>query len=155
MSYASQLITATQEIFSSMLMLEVTPGEPDGGHDGPFRHSVSAMVGLAGATKGLIAIHLGYDEAKSVTGSFLGMEVEEIDEDVRDAIGELANMLGGSIKAVLDEGGSEIKLSIPSAISGEEYTIDNLTDAQVDMVPFTLPEGGQFKVELQLELPAD
>lgn len=155
MSLAPKLIEATQEIFSSMLMLEVTPGPASNAPHGPFRRSVTAMVGLAGSTKGLVAIHLGYEEAKAVTGSFLGMEVEEVDEDVRDAIGELANMLGGSIKSVLDEGGSEIKLSIPSAISGEEYTIDNLTDAQVDVVCFNLPEGGQFRVELQLEIPAE
>ena len=41
--------------------------------------------------------------AMTITGSFLGMDVEEMNEDVEDAVGELANMLGGDIKSALSE----------------------------------------------------
>jgi len=153
MSMAEQIITATEEIFSTMIMLEATPGEPGAPPKGPFRNSVTGMVGMAGQVRGLLAIHLTEEAAKSVTGSFLGMDVAEIDDDVRDAIGELANMLAGSIKMMLTDNGKDIKLSIPSAISGAEYTIDNLAEAESTSVPFTLP-AGTFTVELQLEHPA-
>ena len=36
--------------------------------------------------------------AKDITGTFLGMEVEELDDDVKDAIGEIANMVAGEFK---------------------------------------------------------
>ena len=44
----------------------------------------------------------------AVTSAFLGMEVDQVDEDVRDAIGELVNILGGSVKAFFDSIGSDI-----------------------------------------------
>ncbi len=151
MKYAQDIATATQEIFSTMIMLEVAPGEAFRRDDSKLEDSVSGIVGLAGDIKGMLAIHLPNATAMAVTTAFLGMEVSEIDEDVCDAIGELANMLGGSMKATLDPSGSSIQLSMPSAIHGEEYSVDCLANAELVTVPFTF-EDHTFLVELQLSL---
>lgn len=148
MEHAQSIIDATQEIFSSMIMLEVTPGEPFSRKQGAITHSISGIIGLAGSMKGLLAIHLPNQAAIAVTSAFLGMEVEEVDDDVQDAIGELANMLAGSLKSALDPSGSEMQLSMPSAIHGEEYSVDCLAGATTVAVPFTF-NGDQFMVELQ------
>lgn len=149
MDHAQHITEATQEIFSSMIMLDVTPGEPFKRKDDILTDSISGIIGLAGATKGLLAIHLPEKAALAVTTAFLGMDVEKIDEDVRDAVGELANMLGGSLKSVLDPSGSDIQLSMPSAIHGDEYSVDCLAGAQTVTVPFHF-EDHSFAVELQL-----
>ena len=149
MPYAQQIVAATTEIFSSMLMLEVSPGEPFARSQGPLNNSISGIIGLAGKSKGLLAIHLPKPLATAITTAFLGMDVQEIDEDVCDAVGELANMLGGNLKSALDPKGSEIQLSMPTAIHGEEYAIDCLANAIKVAVPFEL-EGTTFLVELQL-----
>jgi chemotaxis protein CheX len=145
---AQSITDATQEIFSSMIMLEVNPGTPFSREQGMINSSISGIIGLAGSLKGLLAIHLPNKTATAVTSAFLGMDVEEIDDDVQDAIGELANMLAGSLKTALDPSGSEIKLSMPSTVHGEEYSIDCIADAEIVSVPFTF-NGDQFVVELQ------
>ncbi len=150
MEHAQQIIDATQEIFSSMIMLEVAAGAPYDRGDQVLTDSISGIVGLAGQVKGLLAVHLPNQMSMEVTSAFLGMEVDEVDEDVRDAIGELANMLAGNLKTALDPKGSGIQLSMPSAIHGEEYSIDCLTDAANITVPFTL-NGETFLVELQIQ----
>ena len=149
MTHAQHIIDSTQEIFSSMIFLEVTPGAPFKRENEPLRDSISGMIGLAGTIKGSLTIHLTNTSALAVTTAFLGMDVEEIDEDVKDAIGELANMLGGSLKSVLDPNGSDIKLSMPSTVYGEEYSIDCLAQAETVAVPFTF-DGQTFIVELQI-----
>ena len=149
MKYAQDISDSTQEIFSSMVMLEVSPGEPFKRADSNFINSISGIIGLAGSIKGMLAIHLPDKAALAITTAFLGMEVEEIDEDVCDAIGELANMLGGSMKAILDPGGSKVQISMPSAIHGEEYAVDCLADAESVTVPFAF-NGQTFMVELQI-----
>ena len=149
MTHAQHIIDSTQEIFSSMIFLEVTPGDPFKRPDEPLTNSISGIIGLAGTMQGSLAIHLSNDAALAVTTAFLGMDVEEIDEDVKDAIGELANMLGGSLKSVLDPSGSDIKLSMPSTIYGEEYSIDCLDEAESVAVPFSF-DGHTFIVELQM-----
>ncbi len=151
MTHAQHLIDSTQEIFSSMIFLEVAPGEPFKRTNAPLTNSISGMIGLAGTIKGSLSIHLPNSAALAVTTAFLGMDVEEIDEDVKDAIGELANMLGGSLKAVLDPTGSGIKLSMPSTVYGEEYSIDCLAEAETVAVPFSF-DGQTFIVELQLRI---
>jgi len=147
--YAQDIADATQEIFSSMIMLDVSPGEAFKRDDNKLEDSISGIIGLAGTIKGMMAIHLPKTAALAITEAFLGMEVEDIDEDVCDAIGELANMLGGSMKAILDPAGSEVQLSIPSAIHGEEYAVDCLADSESVTVPFTF-DGKTFLVELQI-----
>ncbi|HEY5672096.1 MAG TPA: chemotaxis protein CheX [Malonomonas sp.] len=149
MEYAQHLITATQEIFSSMIMLDVAAGEPFKRSKETLKNSVSGIIGLTGTSKALLSIHLPNTMAIDVTTAFLGMEVQEVDEDVRDAIGELANMLGGNLKTALDPAGSNVQLSMPSVVYGEEYAIDSLADAITVTVPFDL-DGKTFLVELQL-----
>jgi chemotaxis protein CheX len=108
------------------------------------------MIGLAGTFKGMMAIHLPVDLAKAITGNFLGIEVEEIDEDVQDAIGELANMLGGNLKGILSESGKDIQLSLPSTIFGDEYRFQSHDKGESYILPF-VAEGVQFMVELRLQ----
>ncbi|MDA3903475.1 MAG: chemotaxis protein CheX [Desulfuromusa sp.] len=149
MKYAQDIAEATQDIFSSMVMLDVTPGEPFKRADSKLVNSISGIIGLAGEIKGMLAIHLPDKTALAITTAFLGMDVEDIDEDVCDAVGELANMLGGSIKTTFDPGGSKVQLSMPSAIHGEEYAVDCLTNAESVTVPFAF-NGQTFLVELQI-----
>jgi chemotaxis protein CheX len=148
-SHAEQIAEATREIFSSMIMLDVTSKEAIKRTDPTFNNSISGMVGLAGSVKGNLSIHMPEQVAASVTTAFLGMDVESIDEDVCDAIGELANMLAGAVKTALDPGGSEIKLSMPSTVYGEEYSLDCQKCGINVLVPFDL-DGAEFSVELQL-----
>ncbi len=141
---------ATQEIFQTMLMMEARPGQPLAKRDEVFADSVSAIVGMAGTSKATLAIHIPEPTALVITGSFLMMEVAEIDEDVKDAIGELANMVAGSVKADLTEQGHDFKLSIPSVVCGAEYEIDCPRDSLGVIVPFSI-DGGDFLVEFHVQ----
>ncbi len=147
---AQQIVDVTSEIFSSMVMMEVTSDATLLPTLGSLRSSITGMVGLAGTHKGVLAIHIPNQLALAITGSFLGMEVESVNEDVQDAVGELANMLGGNIKGILSERGRDIALSLPSTISGEQYFFQALNDVDTLIIPFNAP-AGTFHVELQLE----
>jgi chemotaxis protein CheX len=141
---------ATTEIFETMIMLDISAGDPLKEKINNFKCSVSGVIGLAGSCKGILAIHLPDKVAMAITGSFLGMDVTEVDDDVTDAIGELANMVAGNIKMILDEAGNNVTLSIPSCVHGEEYTMDTVSDSERVVIPFDI-ESGQFLVELQIK----
>jgi chemotaxis protein CheX len=148
-NHAKEIADATCEIFSSMIMLEVTAKEATQRTNPHFENSITGMVGLAGTSRGNLLIHLPASVATAVTTAFLGMDVDSIDDDVCDAIGELANMLAGAVKTALDPGGSDIKLSMPSTVYGESYSLDCHDSGTNVLVPFDL-DGGEFSVELQL-----
>jgi chemotaxis protein CheX len=150
MDWDQHIIAATMEIFSTMLMMEVTPEPALLERTTKFQNSISGMIGLAGIYKGMLAIHAPGPVAMAITTNFLGLEVDSINDDVKDAFGELANMLGGSIKAGLSENSRDIQLSIPSAVCGEEYMVNYQPKNSTTTVPFKAGEG-TFFVELQLE----
>lgn len=119
----SQLIHDVQEIYSNMLGIDLMhlPLEVD--PMSQFQDCVSAMVGLGGTYSGLVSVHVPTKLAKTFTGAMLGMEVDEIDQDVFDALGEIANMVAGSFKQHISKGGSDVRISTPSVISGKDYIV--------------------------------
>lgn len=150
MDFSQKIVDVTREIFETMVMVEVTPGEALAEHVSRFQFSLSAMVGFAGFKQGNLAIHLPEAVAKGLTGDFLGVEVDEINEDVQDAMGELANMLAGSLKPFISENGEKVDLSLPSVVYGEEYTLTVVNESDWIIIPFTVSHG-DFLVGLELK----
>lgn len=146
---ARHVIDATKEVFSTMIMMELEDSFPLQESVNTFQCSISGMVGMAGTYTGILAIHCPQKFALKITSNMLGMDVDEVGEDVNDALGEIANMLGGYVKMVLSKGGMDINLSIPTVISGEEYTINAMSESDCVVVPFT-HEQERFLVSLKL-----
>jgi len=150
MDIRKRIIESAVEIFTTMVMMDIHPLEEEAAKSGSLKDSISGLIGLAGTHKGVLAIHLPKKVALAITGSFLGMEVDEINEDVEDAVGEIANMLGGNVKTILSENGRDIDLSLPSTISGRDYDFQPTKEAERTIIPFAA-EHGNFLIELQLE----
>ncbi len=150
MDYRKFIIDGTREIFETMLMAEVSPGQQRDIQPEQFERDLTSMVGMAGACRGMLAIHCSKKVALAITGALLGIEFKDVCEDVFDAMGEMANMLAGTVKAVLCNMGLDVSLSIPSVVSGPDFQVDSLADGSRTVVAFdTL--GGAFLVELRLE----
>jgi chemotaxis protein CheX len=148
------VINATREVFSTMVMMEPADDFPLKEPITHFKCSITGMVGFAGTYSGVISMHCPLHLAKKITGAMLGMEENEIDEggeDLNDAIGEIANMLGGSVKMILSKGGLDVKLSIPTVIAGEDYTVNSLSDIDCVVIPFNVDATERFLVGLTLK----
>ena len=150
MELSQQLSEVTQEIFQSMLSLEIAPGEAMNEFSNSYSNTVSGMVGMTGLYKGALAIHASLEVAKKITSQMLFMDVDEVDEDVLDAMGEMANMLAGNMKAALSSNGKDIELSVPSAVTGEKYSLDIKNSGEHLIVPFTT-DIGSFSVQFNFE----
>jgi len=63
----------------------------------------SSAVSVTGAWHGMIAVDLAQDAAVALTRAMLAMEDDEepAAEDLVDAVGEVANMVGGNVKALV------------------------------------------------------
>jgi chemotaxis protein CheX len=147
---SEKIIESAKEIFSTMVMMDISVSGDHLTKSVPMTESISGVIGLAGTHKGVLAIHIPNRVAMAITGSFLGMEVLAINEDVEDAIGELANMLGGNVKAILSENGRDISLSLPTTICGRQYDFQPTKDAERIIIPFRC-EAGEFAIDFQLE----
>ncbi|MGY1606137.1 MULTISPECIES: chemotaxis protein CheX [unclassified Geodermatophilus] len=63
----------------------------------------SSWVEIVGPWTGAVVLTCGHDTAAELTAALLGAHAPPVleDEDVDDALGELANVVGGNVKAVL------------------------------------------------------
>lgn len=84
--------------------------------------NIAGLVGLASPEfRGLLKIATTDQGARTFAAALLGGE-DMLGDDpsmVADSLGELANMLAGSVKRQLDGSGSRIELSLPSVLEGE------------------------------------
>lgn len=144
------IIDATQNVFDTMLMLPITSGEPLADKVYQFKDSVSGMLGFSGDIQGMLTIHCPQKVAFAITEQLLGMSVASVDEDVKDTIGEMANMILGGIKDAFLHQGTDINLAIPTVMAGRSYQVKGVDYASWTTVPFCLNDG-EFLVELKLK----
>jgi len=148
MNVGKAIIDSTNEVFSTMLMVELDAGKPIEGDGGYIPTNITSMIGLGKDIKGMLAVHCPAVVAKDITGTFLGMEVTELNEDVIDAIGEIANMVAGTLKIEFKEYGQDIELAIPTTIVGESFQTSGISGARRVGVLFTM-NGNAFMIELK------
>jgi chemotaxis protein CheX len=115
-----------------------------------FTECLTSMVGLAGSYNGLVSVHIPWALAISFTSLMLGMEVTDIDDDVNDAMGEIANMVAGSFKQHLSKGGSDIQLSTPSVVNGSDYMFSSGNNLENITLKFATDEEW-FMVAISIE----
>lgn len=144
---SKEIITGTQEVFSSMLMLDIDGEDISSLGKSAIESNITSMIGLGSEIRGILAVHCPAGVAKFITGSFLGLEVEDLDEDVKDAIGEIANMVAGNLKIAYADAGVNVELAIPTSVIGNSFRVSGIAGAKRHYVAFTL-EGGTFWIEL-------
>lgn len=101
--------------------------------------SVTALVTISGAWTGAVLVKASLATALQ-TGAimFASAPDDTSDDDVRDAMGEIANMIGGSLK---DRVGPGHALSIPSVTAGRAYTVYFGHAQKVHEIGFAGPDG--------------
>ncbi len=110
------------QIWGGMLQIELHPASSDREHPG----GVGSCVQITGAWDGAVRVDCSLPLAELATARFLGVDPSEVTiEQVRDAMGELANMSAGSVKPLLPP---PCQLSLPAVADGSDYN-------------FTVPQG--------------
>jgi chemotaxis protein CheX len=148
----SQLAGDVCEIFATMVGVEdIQHVIKEAEATSHFKNSVTAMVGLAGTCNGIVCLHTSQTLALSLTAQMLGMDISEVNDDVDDALGEIANMVGGSFKHHLSNNGDDIKLSTPSVVTGTDYSFSSGRSGDALTVVFSA-NGEEFLVSIVLEV---
>ncbi len=123
------------DVFTGLLG-DVEPPLPDDAASTDL--PVLASVSVSGGWNGRVVVECSAPLARLVTSQLLlTTEDQLLDEDVRDVVGELANVIGGNVKSVMP-GPSTLSLPL-SSLSG------SLVDAE-----FPAPAGGGVAAAVQL-----
>jgi chemotaxis protein CheX len=85
--------------------------------------SVTAVVGFGGALSGACVFACAHTSAISIATLMTGMEFSEIDDTVKDGMGEICNMLAGAWKGKVPGLSANCGLSVPAVITGRDYNL--------------------------------
>jgi len=138
---AKAFIAATINILSTMANILPKAGKPFVKKDPTALGDFSAIIGVTGEHKGSICVTFTKEGAISVVQAMLGDDVENLEQDAVDTVGEIANMVSGQARAGIAEQGVVLQGSTPTIITGEKHRITHMSKSPVMCIPFTMPQG--------------
>lgn len=114
--HTADLRRITADIWCATLGLSLTAEEgtadPSGAH-------VTGRVEITGEWTGAVIVQCTPSLARRASGQMFGASVDDVSEDdVRDTVGELANITGGNVKSLLGTG--HCQLSLPEVSTLDE-----------------------------------
>jgi chemotaxis protein CheX len=140
------LETATREVFELMLGSQLTV--PATGEE--TTPEVTAMVGLAGALRGVLAVHCSVKAAVLMASKMLGVEIDKVGADMPDALGEVCNMVAGNFKNKIISLADGCMLSPPTVITGKDHKLHSQADTSTLQISL-LFEGMPILISIQIQ----
>jgi len=117
---AGQLGEIVQSIWSSMLGIEAELDATAVVPNGPERH-VTACVHFTGGWEGSVVLECPETLGLEAASLMFAMEPSETGlSEMKDALGELANMVAGNVKPLLP---NPCQISMPTVVDGVEYEV--------------------------------
>jgi len=76
----------------------------------------------------LLTLRCSSQSAALMASKMLGVSVSQADEQMWDAMGEIANMIAGNFKNKLTGMADRCMLSVPTVITGSDYSCRSMAD---------------------------
>ncbi len=145
------IATSVADLFDTMLDMEAIP-IPEEDVSTIEGRCIIGTLSFAGEVIGSINIQLTDEASRIVTAAMLGMELEEIedDEEVKDVVREVCNIVGGNLKSGFEDVGLQCVISTPSLTTGDDFEIETLNMDRYDKFGFKF-EDQSIYVELAVK----
>jgi chemotaxis protein CheX len=116
--WEERLDRAAEEVFSKMVGVSCAPAE---GVPSAEPGTLAAVVGLAGALSGSVVLRAGRGAAERIAERLMGAVADP--GTVRDAVGEVCNMIAGAWKGYDPALSSKCLLTTPTLVAGDRYEL--------------------------------
>ncbi len=143
-------INATLNVLGTMASVNAKPGKPYLKKDTVAKGDVSGVIGLTGDTNGTISVTFDEGSILKIVSNMFGEEMNTVDNEIADAVGELTNMISGQARKELEEKGRVFHAAIPSVITGKGHQIIHITNGPNIAIPFETDDGA-FTIEVCFE----
>ncbi|MGB9697825.1 MAG: chemotaxis protein CheX [Thermodesulfobacteriota bacterium] len=140
-------LSATVHVLKTMVNLTPVVGKPYIKKESSTRGDISGIVGIIGDTEGSLCLTFSKNCILYIVSKLFGEEQQEINEEVKDAVGELTNMISGDARRRLEEIGYHFQGAVPSVVSGPNHEIKHITKGPILAIPFSTL-AGNFIVEI-------
>ena len=139
---------ATLDAFAMISPEPVTPHEardPDGATEGCMLYG---YIGMVGAKSGYVCLRAPREMAATLASAMLGNPAQLSPNEIKDAIGEIVNMIAGGASCKLAQANAEFQfeVTLPSIIEGCNLSLKPPSNSWRKHIPFGY-DGSGFIVE--------
>jgi len=145
--FINPFLEATIDVLKTMAFVEPRPGKPYLKKDDLARGDVSGIIGFTGAANGSMALSFSEGCILKIVSNMLGEEIKEINGDIKDAVGEITNMVSGVARKKLESLGLSISAAIPTVVAGKGHSVSHIMGGPSIIIPFGT-EQGPFVVDV-------
>jgi chemotaxis protein CheX len=144
------VIQATVDILEKVGSLPIKVKKPFIKEDSTARGEITSIIALSGDTSGTVSISFPGKCILSVVSKMLGEQMLEMNDDIKDALGEITNMISGQATQLFEMTGQSLKASLSQVIMGKNHTIPHNAETVVLGVP-CMTEHGEIMLEMCFE----
>ena len=149
--FVPPVIDTLMHVFATMLGEEPEAGTIRVKKDDISKGHVTGMLKMEGdTTKGSVSITFTKEVVIDLVKRMLNMDIDEIDEVAKDMAGEMANIVVGGAKNLLEEQGHVISMSLPEVFDGEGHRIEHSFKGETIEIPFSI-DAGEFFIEVNFK----
>ena len=143
-------IDATMYVLETLASTKATAGKPYVKKNGAAQGDISGVIGLSGEARGTISVSFSEKCIAGIVSKMFGEEITGVDDEVKDAVGEITNMISGQARQRLAQEGRILKGGVPTVVVGKNHSITHITNRPVIAIPFESQYGG-FSIEVCIE----
>jgi chemotaxis protein CheX len=143
------LTSSVQDVFNTMVFQAVEAGALTGEVPRQKQTNIVATVAFAGHRRGAVSFHSSAEVAKDIAGAMLGIPSTQVNGELPDAIGEIANMIAGTFRTKLASFEPACAISVPTVTMGSDFATRYVAEVSRTVIPFTM-SGHRMWVELIL-----
>lgn len=141
-------VKGVQDTLKTMASTEVVFGKPYIESSFQMKGDIAAIVGLvAPPLKGSFIISFNKPGMLQIYNNMLGENHTEISDEIKDAVGEIANMVYGSSKTLLNQNGNNFQMALPTVVLGEFFPAKDHQGVTL-VIPFSFQPDQQFHVQI-------
>lgn len=150
MEYLTPFISSTKDVFSTMASMNVDFKQVYFQNEHRLLGDISGVIGLSGKAEGTVVVTFYWDLAQQIISSIMGVTADEIGPELlNDGVGEIINMISGSVKRYLIDTPFYFQLSLPTVILGWQHEICHPENSTVAVLLFDV-EDKSFAVQVSL-----
>jgi len=142
--FINPFLEGTKNVLETMAMVQPEVGKPYLKKGNIAKGDVSAIIGMTGSARGSLALSFTEKCILKIVSNMLGENYININDEVRDAVGEITNMISGVARKNLESQGFNILAAIPTVISGKDHCILHVLGGPSIIIPFETPNGPFF-----------
>jgi len=147
--FVNPFLEATVEVIKTMAFVDPVAGKPFLKEDNAAHGDISGIIGITGSTNGSLALSFSESCIVRIVSNMLGEEITSLNGEIKDAVGELTNMVSGAARRRLEHEGFNLKAAIPTVVYGKNHCIVHVLGGPSIIIPFKT-DSGSFVVDVCL-----